>query len=276
MSTRIKREYKQIPLSQLELWKEGNVRKTDVFVDINDLAKSIQENNLQVPLLVYEKEANKKYLVISGQRRLEACRLINYDPVECMVLKNVSLDEAKVLSLSENLHRLPMNPDDIADACNYLLKRYNGKIELVAKHLGYSEPTVRKYLGWKHISPEIKELHKEHKITSSQAMRIHIQFPDKESQVKFAKELANLPDRMERIKFFEAIKEAKPTDDIPKVRERMKELQELKKYTIHLPPKTSIVIEKVALERNEEPQYIIIEIIEQWAENYEEGRESFS
>jgi len=266
-------EFRPVPLAQLEPWKEGNARKTDVFKDIDDLARSIKEIRLQVPLVVYEKEADRRYWVISGQRRLEACRMIKYDPVECLILKDVTLDEAKLLSLSENLHRLPMNPDDIADACNYLLKKYDGNIASVAKHLGYSESTIRRYLGWKHVLPDLKELHRQHKITSTQAMKIHTQFPDKKSQVEFAKELASIPDRMDRIKFYEAIKDAKPSDDVPKVRERARQLKSLRSYTIHLPPKSSTVIDKLALERHQEAEFVIVEIIEQWLEGYDEGRQ---
>ena len=80
-------QLKLIALEKLELWEEANVRKSNALENIHDLANNIKQNELRVPLLVKEKEHNKLYHVFSGQRRLEACRMINYSPVPCFVFK---------------------------------------------------------------------------------------------------------------------------------------------------------------------------------------------
>jgi len=265
MSVRPEGEFKLLPLEKLELWREANARKSDVFIDVENLAHSIREIGLQVPLIVMEETPNEKYLVISGQRRLQACRMVNYNPVPCIVFKNVTPEQAKIMSLSENLHRRAMNADDISDACDYLYKQL-GDLSEVARRLGVSVTTVRRYLGYKNVPEQIKELVKEGKINASQAIFIYTQFPDPQRQIEVARELASIQQRADKSKFFQAVKEARPTDDVPKIRERAKRLAEMKSYTILLPPKTSRSVEKVALEMSVEPEYIIAQIVERWVE----------
>ena len=76
MSKEIPQLY-DIPIEELEVWKEANVRKTDVLLHIEDLAGNIKKFGVQSPLLVLEKGKNKKYLVFSGQRRYEASKIAN-------------------------------------------------------------------------------------------------------------------------------------------------------------------------------------------------------
>lgn len=270
MDIREKGELKKIPLNQLELWREVNVRKSDVYREIEDLANNIRSIGLQVPLVVKEAEPDKKYLVISGQRRLQACRLVNYDPVPCIVIKKIDIDEAKLASLSENLYRREMNDDDISDACDYLYKHYKN-LSLVAKHLGVSEAKVRKYLGYKNVAEEIKELVRAKKLSSGQAILIYTQFPDVKKAIRVARELASIKERAKRTKFVQALKESTSTDDVPQIRERARRLAGMKQYVIILPPRTSIAIERVAKERSLEPEEILAEIIEYWVEERLKG-----
>jgi len=265
MSTQIKKKYKPIPINQLSIWESGNVRKNEVFVDIEDLAKNIREIGLQVPLVVWEKIPNKEYWLISGQRRLEACRMINYSPIECIIVEKPSVQNGMIMSLSENLYRQPMTADDISDACDFLYNRFRS-IEKVANHLGVSTATVRKYLGYRKVPDEIKELVREKRITPSQALLIYTQFPDLKKQIRMAKEMAKIKDRVEKSKFSQAIKESSPNDDIDKIKTRTKELKEGKNYKIFLRSKTSNTIEKSANEMEVEPEFVIVEVVEDWTE----------
>jgi len=58
-----------IELSKIDVWKEANARRTDVYTNLEDLADNIRAIGLQVPLVVKEEKPNEKYRVISGQRR---------------------------------------------------------------------------------------------------------------------------------------------------------------------------------------------------------------
>ncbi len=268
MSARLLRTgIREISLSKLELWREGNVRRVNVFEQIEDLAKNILENGLIVPLIVAPKTGTDKFLVISGQRRLEACRLVNYDPIECVVLpEDVGLDKAKVLSLSENLYRLDMNPNDISSAIDFLYRQYKD-IREVAKRLGISDSTVRSYLKYESLPEEIKEIVDRKRINKAQAIRIYTQFPDKKRQIEVAEELASIRDKAEKRGFYRAIKRAKPFDDVPTLRKAAKRLTRAKEYTILVPPATSEAIEKTAKSMAMRADEVIAEILETYVES---------
>ena len=256
-----------LPIGRLETWPSGNARKTNVFEDIQELADNIHENGLLSPLLVVKKPDSNKYWVVAGQRRLEACRLINYDDVECVIIRDMDEDEAKVLSLSENLYRSQMNPDDISESVDYLYKKY-GEISKVAKRLGVSNSTVRRYVRYRELPREMKDSVSEKKISPSQAVSIYVKFPDKDRQVRIAEHLAALnEDKPKKARTFKAIKTAPPTADVPEIRETEIRLRDSKSYDILLYPSTYQPIEKVAKAQDEKPANIMSEILENWVEN---------
>ena len=243
------------------------MRKNNVYVDIEDLAKNIKEKGLLVPLLVVRKPKpdDDNFWVISGQRRLEACRLIDYDPVECVELSTMSEEEAMLLSLSENLYRTEMNPDDTSAAVDFLLKKF-GSMANVAKKLGVSPETARKYVKYRQVPQPLKELVSEKKITPGQAISIYVKFPEEERQVRIAQYLAKKA-RTKKTKTFRAIKEAKPTDDVREIHRAEQKLVKLKKYEIWVEPKTSDPIEKAAVAGMTEAENIIVDILNNWVED---------
>lgn len=260
---RTKGELTPVSLSKLEVWKDGNVRKHEIFDGIEELAKNISSIGLQVPLVVWYDKNKKKYKIISGQRRWLACRMVSYDPVECLVIDKPSVEKARILSLSENLYRRSMTPDDISDTCEYLYNRKKN-VKDVAKALGVSTSTVRKYLGYQKVPEEIKKLVRAKKITASQALRVYTQFPDKNKQLKIAREIARISDRVEKSKYYEAVKDSSPGESSTKLRARAKKKRASERYVILIPPKSSEIVKKVAKEMEVEKEFVIVEIIERW------------
>lgn len=263
---------KWIKLDYLVLWEEANVRKYGTLVNIEDLAHNIQKNGLRVPLLVKEAEPNKKYLVFSGQRRLQACKMINLEEVPCFVFEKISLTDAQILSLSENLYREAMSIDDISDAADTLYQKFKD-LGRVAVALGVTESTVKSYLDYKAVPEEIKKFVGKGKgtITAKQAKDIYVKFPDLKRAIAVAKELAALNSRNQKIKFHAAIREANPDDDVPSLRKRTEKLSHLRKYEILLPDTKSKTLEKIAYTRHISELDLITDIIELWIDGYERG-----
>jgi ParB family transcriptional regulator, chromosome partitioning protein len=266
-----KRIAKEIPLEKLALDSDGNVRKTDVYGDVEDLAESIRENGLLNPLIVKKDPNEDRYLVVSGQRRLQACRMIPLKMVSCFVYEDIDLTESRIISLSENLYRKDMNADDISVACEYLYKQLHN-LTTVAKRLGVSVPTVKKYLGYVSVTPELKDLVRQKQLTPAQAISIYTQFPEVAKQLRIAREYSNIKSRDEQTKFFQAVRESSPKDDVSEIKQRAKRIAELKEYKIILPPKSSKIIEKLAIQAGVQPVDIIVQIIEEWAAAHAEPR----
>ena len=85
--------------------------------DVSQLARSIQEQGLLEPIIVRPKDG--KFEVVAGNRRLEACKLLRYRKVKCIVAE---LDDkaAYEVSITENIQRKTLDPIEEALA----FKRY--------------------------------------------------------------------------------------------------------------------------------------------------------
>jgi len=104
--------YKIVPLSSLIPW-EKNPRKLAPAKkqedeqpehQDEDLERGIKSFGLINPLIVTDAEEEGKYLVISGNRRLEALRASGADKV-VVAYRPMSEDEKYLVSLQENLVR---------------------------------------------------------------------------------------------------------------------------------------------------------------------------
>lgn len=270
-----KPELFDIPIEQLELWQEANVRKTDVLLNIEDLAGNIKEYGVQVPLLVKEKEKNKKYLVFSGQRRLEASKIAKIEEIPCFVFKDISVTEAKILSFSENLYREGMTMEDKSSAANELFKKFKdmGK---VARALGVKDvQTVRRYLKYDDIPLELRKFgKKEHGgLSSTQIEDIYFKFPDLDRAASVAKKLASYKKgTLQRRKYHESVRKSSQSDDVKTVTERAEKLIKMQTFHIHLPDSESKTIEKIAQVRSTTIEELLVDIIEEWIEVYLSGK----
>jgi len=144
-----------IPISKLEIWEEANVRKINASARLEELAENIRSNGIEHPLLV--KEMGGKFRIFAGQRRYLASKLIGMDPLPCRVYQKIGLDDAIMLSLSENAFTRQMSPADKADAVKTLLTRYGSK-KAVCKTLGIRPSNLPVYLGYHGLPGEAKEM----------------------------------------------------------------------------------------------------------------------
>ncbi|WP_291177149.1 ParB/RepB/Spo0J family partition protein, partial [Hyphomicrobium sp.] len=158
-------------MSKLALW-DGNVRKTDIRVGIEELAASIAAHGL-LQSLVVRKSKRGKYGIIAGQRRFLALQalakegLIEKDcQVPCM-LADGEIDPAE-LSLAENVVRAPMHPADQFEAFKSLIDD-GASIPDVAARFGIAESAVAKRLKLGRLSPAILDAYRNGELDLEQA-----------------------------------------------------------------------------------------------------------
>ena len=150
-------QLKEVDIDTVTVWDEAQARTLDV-TDIDSLAKSIQQEGLQNPPLVQKNGVNS-YLLISGQRRLEALKRLGAKTIPILILsKNSScgIGDAKAASIIENLHRKNMSVSDMTSSCQFLVEKL-GKQD-AAKVLGINSVTLREYLGFGMVPDKIKEM----------------------------------------------------------------------------------------------------------------------
>jgi len=117
----------------------NNPRKTFERTSIDELAQTIKEFGLLQPILVLKTEDH--YTVISGERRLRACRQLKMDKVPCIV-KKLETQEILEVSLIENIQREQLNSIEEGVVYKDLLEKYNLTQEKLSERVGKNRATI--------------------------------------------------------------------------------------------------------------------------------------
>ena len=258
---------KMISIKKLELWDEANVRKNDALSNITDLVTSIKKNGVRAPLLV--KPANEIYKIFSGQRRFEAARIAKIESIPCYIFEDISLRDAIMLSLTENVLREAMTKEDKSAAASTLLQLCKG-ISKVSKIMGVSEKTVRSYLRYDDIPQELRD-YKKQGLTSKNIEDIYVKFPTINDAIDVAKDLAKITDRKKKFAYGVAIRKSIPSDKPADIKQRATKIEHSKTIKILLDDDYYRTLSKVAYVRKRTDEEFTTEIVEDWIDGYDKG-----
>ena len=188
--SKISYRLREIPIKQIKVWDEAEARKLD-REGLSELAKSIKNEGLQNPPML-QKEGKNSYLLMSGQRRLAALKRLRAKKIPALVLTRQSaheIEDAKAVSLVENIHRNKMDLKDTAASCKFLAERI-GKAK-AAKSLGLSMFTFKKYLGFAGVPDKLKEIVPK-TISRDEATKLYQVIPNVPKAVKIAQRISKL------------------------------------------------------------------------------------
>ena len=221
---------KSIPLTDLDI-SELNVRRREITADLDDLIQSLDRFGLQQPIVVMPK--GNRFSIVTGQRRYLAAKHLGWGEIHALVLEKTLDDvDATIMSFSENIQRRELSAQDKADACSFLMARLSSVRE-VAKELGISQSTVRKWLGYAGVPDAVKELVQPRGLTVAQAIRIANSIEDEQTAVTVAQHLANEPRRANRDRVLDSAKEL-PGRSATAIFERAEELQNITRIRFDL------------------------------------------
>ena len=113
--------------------------------EIEELAQSIRESGVLVPLIVAESEERGSFDLIAGERRLRAARSIGLKEVP-VVVKKATDREKVVISIVENIQRSDLNCIEEALAYSSLMDEFRLTQEEVAKSVGKERSTIANHL----------------------------------------------------------------------------------------------------------------------------------
>lgn len=157
--------YEQVSLISLEEIKveKHNVRKHDIDVGKEDLAASIKAVGLLQPITAYLNSETKSYVILAGQRRLNAFHYLNkkypgdgFDKIKCILIEEPKTPEAKLsLSLAENITQLQMHNTDLVKAVTDLYNMYHD-YEVVQEKFGLTKYMVDKYVRLARLPDRLK------------------------------------------------------------------------------------------------------------------------
>ena len=144
-----------------------------------ELTESIKENGLLEAIIVRPFPAGK-YEIISGHRRVEACKALGITSVP-MTIKELTKDEAIVQMVDSNIHREHILPSEKAFAYKMKLEalKHQGKTygQVVHKSRDNISDTesgrnIQRYIRLTYLIPELLKLVDEERIAFTPAVEI--------------------------------------------------------------------------------------------------------
>ncbi len=161
-------------------------------IENEELKESVKENGLLQPIIVCPFSAGT-YEIISGHRRVEACKELGIQTVPAIV-REMSKDEAVIAMVDSNLQREHLLPSEKAFAYKMKLEAIKhqgkatsrqvvGKLESADK-ISESESgrQVQRYIRLTHLIPELLKLVDEERIAFTPAVELSY-LPDNEQKI---------------------------------------------------------------------------------------------
>lgn len=191
------RDTRDIALTDLVIGK-GQARLTNPGKEVNELADSIRVQGLLEPIIVCETDTPGQYEIITGQRRFMAHQELGKDTIRATILTGpITIEEAKAMSLTENLVRTDLNSTDLITVCTDLYRTY-GNFKAVAEQTGLPATKVRQYVKYDRLPPTLKALVDKDKINIPTALRaqeaasLGVDDVNAEDAQKFALEMSSM------------------------------------------------------------------------------------
>jgi ParB family chromosome partitioning protein len=244
-------------MRKIHVWDEAQARSLDRD-GIRELARSIKTEGLQNPPLVQKN--GKGFLLMSGQRRLAALKLLKARRVPVLVLRNgYNLENAKAASVVENLHRKNMKPKDMARSCSFLAEKMG--VARGARSLGISMKTFKKYVGFAALPEKIKDL-VPGTISSGVAIRLNQIIPNVPRAIKIAERIARLEPRTQKA-YLKALSRH-PNSNHRRLLKRARLIAVRKTVPLILSTTAARKLERISLHREKEPEKLAQQIIVSW------------
>jgi len=148
---------------------------------LEELKKSILANGLIQPVTV-RRSNNNKYELISGERRLRACREIGYKEIPAYIIKVDTNEAMLALSLIENIQREQLNPIEVAHAYKRLMDECSLSQETIAERVGKDRTTITNSIRLLKLPREIQDSLVKEQISAGHA-RALINLPFEQMQI---------------------------------------------------------------------------------------------
>ena len=175
--------FELVPLANIKVQK-NNVRTHRIEQGKEDLAENIRANGLIHPITTYYDSGESGYVVLTGQRRLNAYHYLDekyphkgFDKILCRIIPEpATYKEKKSLSLAENTTQLPMTNLDLIEAVTDLYNVY-GDYKMVQEKFGLRRSLIDKYVRISRLPERLKtaihegEIHHKPRTAENAALR---------------------------------------------------------------------------------------------------------
>ncbi|MCH7663100.1 MAG: ParB/RepB/Spo0J family partition protein [Chloroflexi bacterium] len=136
--------------------------------ELAELAASIKQHGVLQPIIVMQGKGANQYVLIAGERRLQAARQAKMDKVP-VILREASDQESLEIALIENVQRTDLSPLEAAKAYQQLKDEFNLSDEKIAERVGKSRVAITNTRTLLEMSMSVKEALGNRKISEGHA-----------------------------------------------------------------------------------------------------------
>ncbi|MBK8551220.1 MAG: ParB/RepB/Spo0J family partition protein [Ignavibacteria bacterium] len=188
----VRNSINEIPVAKIKV-NPSQPREDFDQEKLNELADSIRQNGLIQPITV--KKDGDDFILISGERRLRAVKLISLEKVPAYIYEkpadiNNTNENLLELALIENIQREDLNPMELSDSYRKLAEDYNLTQEQIAEKVSKQRSTVANFLRLQKLPVEIKVSLRRNEITEAHA-RMLLRVDNLEDQLVLWKRIIN-------------------------------------------------------------------------------------
>lgn len=212
----------EIPLDDIEADSGWNCRGYIDPTDVLELSRDIQQHGLDQPVTVMPHptpKGKKRFKLVAGYRRFKAHQMIGFETIKAIIRDDLDETKARILNLTENLHRKDLNIKQEAHAIKQL--RFV-KPALIAQRLDKSPGWVNVRLSLLQLPELLQDEAAAGRITSDE-IRKCAELGDEETMFEYVKAVKDA--RLKGLK-----KEVEPEKIKPSNESRLRsktEIQEL-------------------------------------------------
>jgi ParB family chromosome partitioning protein len=137
--------------------------------ELAELAASIREHGVIQPLVLTIAATPDEYMLVAGERRLQASKLAGLAYVPAIIRGEASDQELLELALVENVQRADLAPLETAEAYKQLHEEFGLSHDQIAERVGKSRVAVTNTLGLLELSKAVKQALAEGRISEGHA-----------------------------------------------------------------------------------------------------------
>ena len=158
----VKRGEKEMNVKEIEIAKIKqleNIRLRIEEKDVHTLMASIKQDGLLEPIGVATTPGSKdEYLIVYGNRRLEACRKLGWKTIPAVINGSVGLKDFVIKNTLENVERQEISESEMGRIFTMLKNNYDMSNSEIASRFGIPARRVKRVIDiFLHIPKEYRE-----------------------------------------------------------------------------------------------------------------------
>lgn len=170
---------KEIKISEI-LPNPNQPRRTFSDASIEELSHTIKLHGVIQPIVV--QKTDRGYELISGERRVRACKKAGFQKIPAIV-RSVSSKESFEMAILENIQREDLNPIEEAIAYKKLSEESGLKISEIAQRMGKNRTTISNLVRLLNFPEKVQGYIRDGKITEGQSRPV-LSIADERKQVE--------------------------------------------------------------------------------------------